>query len=185
MRHRVFAISLVGLFVLVSARSDALAGTSQRGGGYINLIVREVTAAPVRAHVGDVITVGMTVEDQGDLYYSNIEAEVRANGKVVARKLVTYGFGEGSRVQKGTYQWDTRGMAPGEYRIRGEVFVWYDSSPFDNFLDLGEPVVLLPPGAPFADGKGPGGTAVSTDPRWKGSRLGASGDDAPPAPRGY
>lgn len=153
-------------------------------GGYINIIVREVKVTPVRAHVGDVVTVDMVVEDQGDRYYSNVPAELLANGKVVARKLVTYGFGgEGDRVRRLTLSWDTRGAKPGEYRIEGQVFVWDDASPFDNSLKVEEPVVLEAAGAPFPGGKPAGGSATARDPRYKPAASAATG--APAATGGY
>ena len=65
-----------------------------------------------------------------------------------------------------SFLWDTKGVPPGEYRIRGEVFLWHDASEFDNFLDLAEPLLLLPPGQPFPGGIEAGGTAVAVDPRW-------------------
>ncbi len=89
------------------------------GGPNINIIVREVRVAPIRARVGDVIRIEMLVENQSDLGNDTTRAEVMANGRVVASRLFTYGFGgEGERFQRLTFIWDTRGVKPGEYKIR-------------------------------------------------------------------
>jgi hypothetical protein len=138
------------------------------GGPYINLILREIRVAPIRAHVGDVIRVDMVVENQGDLGNDTARVELSANRKVVDSKLYNYGFGgEGERIYRPTFYWDTKGVKPGEYRIRGEVIVWTDASPFDNFLDLESSLVLLPPGAAFPGGETEGGSAITRDPRYK------------------
>ena len=60
--------------------------------------------------------------------------------------------------------WDTRGFPPGEYRIRGEVFLWQDVTPYDNFLVMKDPVILLAPGATFPEGQGAGGAGVARNP---------------------
>ena len=149
------------------------------GGAYINLIVREVRITPIVAHVGDVIRIEMAVETRGDNANDTVPAEIRANGRVVASRMFTYGFeGEPNKVYRLTFLWDTKGVSPGEYRIRGEVFLWYDASEFDNFLDVKDPLVLLPVGAVLPAGKEGGGTAVAVDPRW---RPVPSGDAGKPA----
>jgi hypothetical protein len=77
--------------------------------------------------------------------------------------------------------WNTQGAPSGEYRIKGEAFVWEDASPFDNSLDVKEPLVLLPAGAALPPGKEDRGTAVAVDPRWsqkpaaEGSSSGSTG----------
>jgi hypothetical protein len=58
-------------------------------------------------------------------------------------------------------------VKPGEYKIRGEAFVWVDASPFDNFLDLEKVLVLLTAGAELPAGESDGGTAMTRDPRYK------------------
>lgn len=173
----------------VPERADAggriLGVSSDSGGGpYINLIVREVRVTPVVARVGDVIRIEMVVENRGDNANDTVPAEIRANGKVVASKWVTYGFADmpGS-VSRETFLWNTAGTAPGEYRIRGEVFLWHDASTFDNFLDLTEPLVLLPAGDPMPKGREDGGAAVTADPRWRPAHRTGSG--APPGSKGY
>ena len=45
-------------------------------------------------------------------------------------------------------------MAPGEYKVKAEAFVFQDTSPFDNDLTLKQPVILVAPGGQF-----PGGAA--------------------------
>src|SRR3990172_12311250 len=113
-------------------------GTDGNGNGpYINLIMREVRVTPIHAHVGDVIRADMVIENRGDLGNDTAKIELLANGKAVASQLYNYGFtGEGGRIYRATFHWDTKGVKPGEYKVRGEVFVWYDASPFDNFLDV-------------------------------------------------
>jgi hypothetical protein len=94
----------------------------------------------------------------------------------VASKLFTYGLsGYPGRTYRETLAWDTRDAAPGEYRIRGEVFLWYDASPFDNFLEVEQPLVLLPPGASFPGGEEAGGSALAVDPRYTGPPPRADG----------
>jgi len=146
-------------------RADSDVGGS---GAYINLIVREVRVTPIVAHVGDVVRIEMAVENRGDNANDTVPAEIRANRRVVASRLFTYGFeGGAGNLYRLTFLWDTKGVSPGEYRIRGEVFLWYDASEFDNFLDVKEPLVLLPVGTAIPAGKEGGGTAVTVDPRWR------------------
>jgi len=147
-------------------RISDMGGNGGDGGPYVNLIVREVRVTPARAHAGDPVRIEMTIEHQGE-GYGTTTAEVRANGKVVANSLFTYGFGGGpGEIYRKTFLWDTRGVSPGEYRIRGEVFLWHDASEFDNFLDVAEPLVLLTPGQALPAGSAEGATAVGVDPRW-------------------
>jgi hypothetical protein len=69
-----------------------------------------------------------------------------------------------------TYYWDTRGLPPGEYKIRGEVFLWRDVTPYDNFLVMKEPVTLLAPGAEYLKGREGGGTGVARNPSFPSSK---------------
>lgn len=149
-------------------------------GAYINLIVREVKVTPIRAHVGDTIRIDMVIEDRGDLVSNTSTAEVKANGMVVASKRVSYGFGgEGERIQHVTLHWNTAGAKPGEYRIRGEFFVWDDASEFDNFLDAGEPLKIVLAGTAFPNGEKAGGVSVGRDPRYRPAGGSTEGNDAP------
>lgn len=192
MTRRWSAWTLVAACGLLIAATGAQAGsrfasTSSPGGAGtgLNLIVREVKATPARAHVGDVIKVEMIVENQGGEGAGTVTERVYANGMSVASKLFHYDI-TGGTLYRETLYWDTKGAAPGEYRIRGEVFVWYDTSPFDNYLDVRQPVVLLPAGASFPGGEKAGGTAVTRDPRYRPS-AGApeAGGGGPAAPGGY
>lgn len=140
------------------------------GGADINLVVRKVSFAPVRAHVGDAIRIEVILEDMGEGYIT-IPARITANGKEVAHKLFTFGGMKGDRIYRETFLWDTLRAAPGEYKIRADFFVWEDSSPFDNEMTVGKPLLLLPKGAPFPDGLPPGGTASETDPRFHASDV--------------
>jgi hypothetical protein len=112
----------------------------------------------------------MEWEYWGDItnnYYDTTFAEVLANGKSVAKKPFVYNFGARlGDVYRETFLWDTKGTAPGEYRIRGEVPLRLDATPYDNFLVVMEPVILVPEGAPFPSGEESGGTAVAKNPFW-------------------
>ncbi|HJX16170.1 MAG TPA: hypothetical protein VJ386_10580 [Candidatus Deferrimicrobiaceae bacterium] len=189
MRRWGIALMTLSLAVLMVGAEKAGAGprflgvnaeSGGDGGPYVNLIVREVRVAPIVAHVGDVVRIEMAVENRGDNANDTVPAEIRANGKVVAGRLFTYGFGgEPGKVYRQTFLWDTKGASPGEYRIRGEVFLWYDASEFDNFLDVKEPLVLLPVGAALPPGKEDGGAAVAVDPRWSAKRTGEAPSPGP------
>jgi len=150
------------------------------GGYYVNLIMREVKVTPIRAHVGDVIRVDVVIEDQSDVRYDKGDLDLFANGRRVASKRYGYEFGtEGNRIYRDTLLWNTKGIKPGEYRIRAEFFVWGDASEFDNFLDVREPLVLLPPGEAFRPGEA-GGAAFARDPRYKPA-SGPQGESARPS----
>ena len=146
------------------------AGGNGGEGAHVDIIVREVIVSPIRAHVGDVIRIDMRWMYWGDIsnrYYETTKAEIRANGKVVASSPFVYDYGASlgdEYVQ--TWSWDTRGIPPGEYRIRGEVFLWLDATPYDNFLVVKEPVILLAPGAKFPEGQEAGGTGVARNRYW-------------------
>lgn len=163
--------------LLLSARPAEPDGMrlSMKGGGRegarVDIFVKEVTVSPVRAHVGDVLRIDLRWVYWGDIdnrEYETGTAEIRANGKVVASRPVVYGYG----VSLGdefvhTFEWDTRGIPPGEYTIRGDVFLWNDVTPYDNFLVVKEPVVLLAPGAEFRGGREAGGTGTARNPSFK------------------
>jgi len=131
-------------------------------GLWVDLIVHEVRVDPIVAQVGDTIWFEMILEDHGDPANMTIVIEILANGKTVDSKLFTFGWSnEPGKMYRETFQWDTKGVPPGEYRIRGEAFVWGDSSSFDNFLKVAEPLVLLQAGAALPAGKEDGGSAVA------------------------
>jgi hypothetical protein len=136
----------------------------------IDLAVRQVTVAPVRAHAGDSIHVDVVIENKAE-GMGTTNAELLVNGKAVARQLFTWGRSAGERLYRLSFDWETRGIPPGEYRIGARAFVWGDSSPFDNDLDVKQPVVIVPPGAGFPGGEEAGGSATETDPRFGKSRF--------------
>jgi hypothetical protein len=156
-----------------TAESVLLADMDGGGGGDmdIDLAVRQVTVAPVRAHAGDVVHVDVVVENKADGTRTTI-AELLVNGKAVASQFFTWGMSPGERLYRLSFDWDTRGVPPGEYRIGAQAFVWEDSSPFDNRLDVTQPVVVAPPGGGFPGGEPAGGSATETDPRFGTSRVG-------------
>jgi hypothetical protein len=137
----------------------------------IDLAVRQVTVAPVRAHAGDVVHVDVVIENKGEGTRTT-NAELLVNGKVVARQLFTWGVSAGERLYRLSFDWDTRGIPPGEYRIGAQAFVWEDTSPFDNRLDVSQKVVIAPASAEFPGGGTAGGRATETDPRFGKSGVG-------------
>jgi len=182
MRPRIARFLLLALLALPAAGSDAWAGprtapfriAAENGGGgdlNINIIVRQVSFTPAVARVGDAVRIEVVVEDV-DEGYRTIPSRILANGKPVASQLFTFGSSKGSRIYRESFLWDTKGAAPGEYKIKADYFLWEDSSPFDNEMGVTQPLILVPAGAPFPDGKAGGGTATEKDPRWKGDRSG-------------
>jgi len=160
------------LLVLLFARpavSNDMDGDKNGGSEIPDLVVRKVTVTPARAHVGDVIRIEMEWDFWGDItenaYDTNVAA-VRANGKVVASKSYTADFNgvRPGETYRETFLWDTKGVAPGQYRIRGEVPVRIEKTPYDNYLDVKKPVLLVPAGASFPDGEEGGGSAVAESP---------------------
>lgn len=146
--------------------------------GYINIIVREIRVTPIHAHVGDVIKIEMVTEDRGDLVPNTVDAKIYAGEKIVASKLVTFGYGgDGERIRRETFLWNTGGFEPGRYRIKGEVFLFTDASPFDNSLEVAQPLVLLPGGAAFPPGVAAGGVGLARDPRYKPAARSPKEDD--------
>jgi len=151
-------------------------GDDGGGGVAVNLIVREVKVSPVWAHVGDKIRIDAVIENHGE-GAGTITARVYANRKSVVSRLFTYDPADGpSALYRESFVWDTTAVAPGEYRIRAEVFDWSDSSPFDNELAVKTPVTLLPAGAAFPAGQQGGGEAIAVDPRWRPDRGSAGGE---------
>jgi hypothetical protein len=140
------------------------------GGPDIDLIVRKVSFTPARAHVGDTIRIDVIVEDKFGEGNRTIPAWIRANGKPVAEILFRFGTLPPGGLRDAAFQWDTRGVAPGEYKIQADFFTWDDMSPFDNQMTVDQILLLAPPGAAFPGGQPSGGTATETDPRFDRSR---------------
>lgn len=162
---------------------------SMNGGADANkdIAIRQVTVTPARAHVGDTVRVEVVIENKAD-GRDTVPLEISANGKVVGRKLFSFGFSPADRIYRESFAWPTGGLSPGEYRIRAEAFVWEDSSPFDNFLEVKQVVLLAAPGMPFPGGATSGGSATETDPRFvqKTHRDKAESKEEPaPAMGGY
>ena len=173
-RIRMYLFCLVPLLLLLLfpplAVPDSEDGDKDGGGDCcVDLVMRKVSVTPVLARVGDVVRIEMEWEWNGfitwDAYYNRTVAEVWANGKVVASKPFTddHGTRVGARYRE-SFLWDTKGAAPGNYSIRGEVTLRTDVRPFDNYLEVKEPVVLLPAGAPFPAGQEGGGAAAAENP---------------------
>ena len=140
------------------------------GGVNIDLAVRQVTVVPVRAHAGDVVRVDAVIENKAEGSRTT-RADLLANGKVVASQLFTWGWSAGDRLHRLSFDWDTRKVPPGEYRIGVEAFVVEDTSPFDNRLDVTQPVLIAPAGGAFPRGDAAGGSATETDPRFGKSSV--------------
>jgi len=173
---------LLALLALPATGTDAWGGpragpvriAAENGGGgnlNINIIVRQVSFTPAAARVGETIRIEVVIEDV-DEGYRSMPSRILANGKTVSSRLFTFGFSKGNRIYRETFLWDTKGSAPGEYRIKADYFLQEDSSPFDNEMTVTQPLILVPVGAPFPDGKPAGGTATEKDPRWGEGRLG-------------
>lgn len=155
-----------------TAESALLADMDGGGGADMNidLAVRQVTVAPVRAHAGDIVHVDVVIENKAEGTRTT-SAELLVNGKAVASHLFTWGMSPGDRLYRLSFDWDTRGVPPGEYRIGAQAFVWEDSSPFDNRMDVKQPVRIAPAGGGFPGGEAAGGSATETDPRFGKSRV--------------
>jgi hypothetical protein len=167
------------LFLLLAARpaESHMSVVSAGGGGegaHVDIVVKELIVSPVEAHVGNVIRIDMRWMYWGDISnreYQTTKAEIRANGKVVGSVPFVYDYGASLGDEYvHAFHWDTRGFPPGKYTIRGEVFLWQDVTPYDNFLVVKEPVILLAPGAEFSEGQGAGGAGVARNPSWPKSR---------------
>jgi hypothetical protein len=156
-----------------TAGTVLLASEDGGGGGDMNidLAVRQVTVTPMRAHVGDVIHVDVVIENKAEGSRTT-SAELLVNGKVAMSHLFTWGMSPGERLYRLSFDWDTRKVPPGEYQIGGQAFVWEDSSPFDNRLDVTQRVLIVPAGGGFPGGETEGGSATETDPRFDKSRVG-------------
>ncbi|GAB4233712.1 MAG: hypothetical protein OHK0028_09600 [Deltaproteobacteria bacterium] len=187
------AASAVALSLLAGdiASGGGRGGTFRRvgdmgggGDGNKDIAVRQVTVTPIRANVGDTVRVDVVIENKAE-GYETVPLEIFADGNVVARRLFTFGWSAGERIFHESFAWDTHGVPPGEYRIRAEAFVWGDSSPFDNFLEVKQAMTLAAAGAPFPAGLSPGGSATETDPRFVNrARREGAGSQAETAPAG-
>ena len=159
---------LVLLFAGPAVSGDMIGNEKDGGTDIPDLVVRKVTVTPIRAHIGDVVRIDMEWDYWGDItknYYDTNFAMVRANRKVVASKKYTSYFGvRPGEVKRETFLWDTGGMAPGTYRIRGEVPLNLDKTPYDNYLDVKEPLLLIPAGESFPAGENEGGSAIAEAP---------------------
>jgi hypothetical protein len=153
------------------------------GHGNVDLAVRQVTVSPVRAHPGDVVHVEVVIESKAD-GSATTTAELLVNGKTVGRQLFTWGMSPGPQLYRLSFAWPTGGVSPGKYRIGARAFVWEDSSPFDNELEVKQPVVIAPTGGGFPGGEPAGGSVTETDPRFvdRSHREGAEpkGEAGPP-----
>lgn len=127
----------------------------------INLAVRQLTVTPVRAYVGDTIHVEVQIENKAE-GSNTTTADLYANGKLIGRQFFTWGWSSGERLYRLSFDWDTRSVSPREYKIRAEAFVRPDSSPFDNDLEMKQPVILVSPGESFPGGETAGGSATET-----------------------
>ncbi|MHB1025008.1 MAG: hypothetical protein ACYC24_04780 [Desulfobacteria bacterium] len=167
------AIAVPGGAVFAGTTEPVLVADMDGGGGggmNIDLAVRQVTVTPVRAHVGDVVHVDVVIENKAE-GSETTPAELLVNGKVVASQLFTWGFSPEKRLYRLSFDWDTRKVPPGEYRIGAQAFVWGDTSSFDNRLDVTQPVLIVPAAGAFPGGGTAGGSATETDPRFDKSRL--------------
>lgn len=137
------------------------------GGGFaVNLAVVKLSVEPVRAHVGDVVRIEVWVDNREDGSRST-NLDIYANKRRVGRQMFRWGNPADPRMHKMYFDWNTSGMAPGEYRIRAEAFEIDDTSPFDNELVLKQTLVLAAPGGAFPGGAPGGGSAAEIDERYR------------------
>jgi hypothetical protein len=163
MRFRnVTMVLAVGLMWVFGLTGEAFSSD----GASVDLAVRQLTVTPVRAYVGDKIRVEVLIENK-DEGRGTSNAVIYANKKIVGSQLFNWGMSLGDRLQRLTIECDTRGLPPGEYKIRAEVYVKPDTSSYDNELTVQQPVTLAPPGGTFPGGAAAGGSATETDPRFK------------------
>lgn len=135
------------------------------GGVYTNLIVREMTVEPVRAVVGEKVKVDVLIEFRGE-GMGSAPLRLWAGKNIVDQMLYDFRAGmESERLRRFTLEWDTKGAAPGEHRLRVELFNPTDAHEFDNELALPEPVVVAAPGASFPGGIAAGGRAKAIQER--------------------
>jgi len=152
-----------GLLWAFGLTGDAFSGM---GGFNIDLAVRQVTVTPVRAYVGDKVRVEVLIENRGE-GSATTNAEIYANGKLAGRQLFTWGWSPGERFYRLTFEWDTRGTPPGEYKLLGAAYLKR------GHLAIRQPArsttagVLVPSGGTFPGGATTGGSATETDPRFK------------------
>ncbi|MCL1925881.1 MAG: hypothetical protein FWF95_01945 [Syntrophorhabdaceae bacterium] len=172
MRIHKNTVATLGVFILLSAvalflPADVVADEGGGGGGsVVNLTVERVTVSPIRAYIGTPVYVDVVIDNREEGSDTSV-VEVYANKKVVAKHLFRWGTPGVDKKNRMSMKWDTSGMAPGEYKVKVEVFVFDDVSPFDNELTLGEPVILVAPGEMFPEGASAGGSATEIDPRYK------------------
>jgi len=163
-------VAIMGVFILLSIAAPffpADAADGGNGGGFsVNLTVEQVTVSPIRAYVGDQISVDVVIDNREDGSDTS-QVRVYANKKVVGRQLFQWGTPGADRKSNMSFKWDTSGMAPGVYKIKAEVVVFEDISPFDNEITLEEPVILVAPGEQFPAGASAGGSTTEIDPRYK------------------
>jgi len=166
-------ITIPGGAVFGGMAEPVLLADMDGGGGGVNidLAVRQVTVAPVRAQAGDVVHVDVVIENKAEGSQTT-SAHLLVNGKVVASELFTWGWSPGDRLYRLSFAWDTRKVPPGEYRVGVEAYVREDSSPFDNRLDVTKTLLIVPAGGAFPGGEAAGGSATETDPRFDVSRIG-------------
>ena len=167
---KVAIVLVAGVLAVIRLPGTAVSGGSPDmirladgpGDMNINLVVRQLNVTPVQAYVGDEIHIEVLIENKAE-GSNTTTADLYANGKLIGRKLFTWGWSSGERLYRLSFDWDTRSASPGEYRIRAEAFVWTDTSPFDNALEMKQPVILVSPGEAFPGGKTAGGSATETD----------------------
>ena len=163
---RIMAIPVfLALFVLCLV-SGAEQARSMGDVPNLDIGVQQVSFTPARAHVGDTIQITVRVANLGDSDANKtIPVRILANGKGVADQLFSFGFDRGTTHYTVQFQWNTRDASPGEYGIKADFSFFDDSSPFNNYMTVKQPLILVPAGASFPDGQPAGGTATETDPQ--------------------
>ncbi|MGZ9135727.1 MAG: hypothetical protein ACXW4N_11600, partial [Candidatus Deferrimicrobiaceae bacterium] len=67
------------------------------GDGNKDIAVRQVTVAPIRVHAGETVRIDVVIENKAE-GYETVPLEILANGKVVGRKLFTFGWSPADRI---------------------------------------------------------------------------------------
>ncbi len=117
---------------------------------YRDLAISSTTTSPAGALSGDVVEIGINVTNLGDVAHNGVPVEVNVHGPggcavSLAATLESIPWQSDALVQ---VDWDTAGLAAGNYTISARLDVPRDADTQDNSRSLS--VDLLPPPSPPA-----------------------------------
>ena len=95
--------------------------------------------APAEADVGDIVSINVTVTNQGS-FPENFNVTAYANTTKIGTQLVTL---SSQRLDYISFKWNTTGLSPGTYTLRAEAILDRDSDPRDNLYSKSIVVRLL------------------------------------------